>query len=401
MDNRRNGGRSGGRFRSSGPRREGGSFGGSGSRGGSYGGGKPREGGSDRPQGGGGFGGRPREGGFSRPDNRGGSGGFGGNRPREGGYSKPREGGFGGSRPREGGFSRPREGGFGGRPREGGFSRPREGGFGGPRREGSFGGGSGNLRERFMHKARQKFEEYRAREDLYLMEVDRAIVDLDKTTNLIGERLEEWLSFYIGGIRLADRVNLAKLIILIADNREINPENVGQILNNKETELVLNKIMGKARDIQEKDLVYIKRYAESLIYLNDLKLFYEEEIDSLANRIAPNATYMVGGKVVAKMISIAKGLDRLVEMPASTVQLLGAENALFTFIKGGKRGDPPKHGVILFAPQVAAVRKENRGKMARTLAAKLLIAFKVDNNKGEFIGKQLKEAVERRMKSLM
>jgi nucleolar protein 56 len=252
-----------------------------------------------------------------------------------------------------------------------------------------------------MGRARQKFEEYRAREDLYLMEVDRAIVDLDKTTNLIGERLEEWLSFYIGGIRLADRVNLAKLIILIADNREINSENVGQILSNKETELVLNKIMDKAKDIQEKDLVYIKRYAESLIYMNDLKLFYEEEIDSLANRIAPNATYMVGGKVVAKMISLAKGLDRISEMPASTVQLLGAENALFAFIKGGKRGDPPKHGVILFAPQVGSVKKENRGKMARTLAAKLLIAFKVDNNKGEFIGKQLKEAVERRMNSLM
>ncbi len=281
---------------------------------------------------------------------------------------------------------------YGGRP---------SGGFGGRPTEGGFGARGGDLREKFMHRARKKFEEFRAREDLFLMEVDRAIDDLDKMTNLIGERLEEWVSFYISGIKLSEKAKLARLVILIADKKDITKEDLGGFLSEKETDIVFDKLGQRTKEVKEKDLVYMKKYAEMLLKMAELNDFYTNEIDALANRIAPNATFLVGGKVVAKMISLAKGLDRLAEMPSSTVQMLGAEKALFMFLKGGKKGDPPKHGVILFSPQVAGVRKEYRGRMSRTLAAKLSIAFKVDNAKGEFFGKQLKEAIDRRMKDLM
>jgi nucleolar protein 56 len=276
------------------------------------------------------------------------------------------------------------------------------GGFG--RDGGRFGGGQGggsNLREKFMHRARKKFEEFRAREDLFLMEVDRAIDDLDKMINLIGERLEEWMAFYISGIRLGEKAKLAKLTILIADKKDITKEDLNAFLSEKETEAVFEKLGQRTKEVKEKDLIYMKKYAEMLLKMVELNEFYANEIDALANRIAPNATYLVGGKVVAKMITLAKGLDRLAKMPSSTVQLLGAEKALFNYLKMGKKGDPPKHGVILFSPQVSGVRKEYRGRMARTLAAKLSIAFRVDDAKGEFYGKQLKEAIDRRMKELI
>ncbi len=263
------------------------------------------------------------------------------------------------------------------------------------------GGAGGGLREKFMHKARKKFEEFRAREDLFLMEVDRAIDDLDKMTNLIGERLEEWIAYYISGIKLGEKAKLAKLIILITDKKDITKDDLKAFLSEKETDMVFEKLGQRTKEVKEKDLVYMKKYAEMLLKMVELNEFYTNEIDALTNRIAPNATYLVGGKVVAKMISLAKGLDRLAKMPSSTVQMLGAEKALFAFLKNGKKGDPPKHGVILFSPQVSGVRKEYRGRMARTLAAKLSIAFRIDDAKGEFYGKQLKEAVDRRLKDLL
>ncbi|MCL1978773.1 MAG: ribosomal biogenesis protein, partial [Methanomassiliicoccaceae archaeon] len=95
---------------------------------------------------------------------------------------------------------------------------------------------------------------------------------------------------------------------------------------------------------------------------------------------------------------LAGGLGRLSTLPSSTVQLLGAEKAMFRHLRSGKR--PPKHGVIYQHPDVHRSPYWQRGKIARALAGKVLIAAKIDANKGEFRGDALKEDFETRVEDI-
>ena len=85
-------------------------------------------------------------------------------------------------------------------------------------------------------------------------------------------------------------------------------------------------------------------------------------------------------------------------MPASTIQVLGAEKALFRSLRTGAK--PPKHGVIFQHKFIREARRRQRGKIARTLAGKLAIAARIDAFGGSFIGEELRELVERRVKEI-
>jgi len=91
-------------------------------------------------------------------------------------------------------------------------------------------------------------------------------------------------------------------------------------------------------------------------------------------------------------------LSRMSTFPASTIQILGAEDAFFKFLKTGKK--PPKHGIIFQLPEIRGAPKKIRGKIARTFAAKVSIAAKVDANKGKFIGNKLKEDFLKKVEKL-
>ena len=111
--------------------------------------------------------------------------------------------------------------------------------------------------------------------------------------------------------------------------------------------------------------------------------------------VAPNMTSILGPLLSARLISIAGSLDRIAKMPSSTVQVLGAEKALFRSLKTGTR--PPKHGIIFQYQPIHAAPKWHRGKIARTLSSKLSIAARMDAFGGEFIGDKLKMQLEKRI----
>jgi nucleolar protein 56 len=85
-------------------------------------------------------------------------------------------------------------------------------------------------------------------------------------------------------------------------------------------------------------------------------------------------------------------------LPASTIQILGAEDAFFRFLRTGKK--PPKHGIIFQHPEIRNARREIRGKLARTLATKLSLASKIDAYHGEYMGEYLNESFMKRVNSL-
>jgi nucleolar protein 56 len=114
--------------------------------------------------------------------------------------------------------------------------------------------------------------------------------------------------------------------------------------------------------------------------------------------VAPNMTSILGPLLSARLMSIAGSLTNLAKMPASTVQVLGAEKALFRSLKTGSR--PPKHGVIFQYQHIHAAPKWQRGKIARALSGKLSIAARIDAFGGEFIGEMLRNRLERKIREI-
>jgi nucleolar protein 56 len=107
----------------------------------------------------------------------------------------------------------------------------------------------------------------------------------------------------------------------------------------------------------------------------------ERYVERVAPEVAPNLAAMAGPVLAARLVALAGGLEDLARMPSSTVQVLGAEDALFAHLRGN--APSPKHGVIYTHEYVRGTRREKRGSAARAVAGKLTIAARVDHYSGD------------------
>jgi len=199
-----------------------------------------------------------------------------------------------------------------------------------------------------LHKASillttQKVEEKLGSEDLQIIQMVNALDELIQTSNLLSERLERWS--------------------------------------------LLSKTSKRIRPLE---------HTYSVIATEMKHL--EQQIEDDMQTIAPNTSKMVGSLIGARLISLAGGMERLAILPASTIQLLGAEKALFRFKKEG--GKPPKHGVIFQHPLINKSPRTMRGKIARMLAAKIAIAAKADVFTKRDVSAVLKEDMEKRIQEI-
>jgi nucleolar protein 56 len=151
-------------------------------------------------------------------------------------------------------------------------------------------------------------------------------------------------------------------------------------------------------DIGEEDLAWLRVFCNKTLDLFKLREQAEKYLEEIMKETAPNMSFLMGATLSAKLISLAGGLDRLAMMPASTLQVLGAEKALFRSLKTGAR--PPKHGIIFQYASIHQAPRWQRGKIARALSGKLSIAARIDAFKGEFRGEVLKNEVEKRVNEI-
>ncbi|MFH1589080.1 MAG: NOP5/NOP56 family protein [archaeon] len=238
------------------------------------------------------------------------------------------------------------------------------------------------LREKNLLLTRDKIRES-VSEDNYIIHAISNIEELAKVANAMTKRLRWWYALYLPEFskNVSDNETFVRLV-LSKKKKEILQE------------LKLKKTMGK--ELSTRDLKPIMELAmriESIYKLRDyLRDYLEEVISSYCKNM-----YAVGGSlIVAKLINAAGSLRRLAMMPSSTIQLLGAEKALFRHLKTGSR--PPKHGIVLQHPLVSSAKKLHRGKYSRMLADKLSIAAKTDYFKGKFIGNRLRQELEEKLK---
>ena len=218
--------------------------------------------------------------------------------------------------------------------------------------------------------------------DNLVMNCIGSIEEINKTINLFSRRLRVWYELHNPEVsrKIADNVKFAQVIT--EKRRE-------ELL--KEIKVKKEESMGA--DLEEKDIKQILFLADEIIKLNELKENDEKYLEEVMKKNCPNLHAIAGTLIGAKLISLAGSFHHLSELPASTVQLLGAEKAFFRHIKTGSK--TPKHGVIV--QHYLVQNSKNKGKASRVLADKISIAVKIDFFKGEFIGDKLLKEVEKKL----
>lgn len=203
------------------------------------------------------------------------------------------------------------------------------------------------LHDATMQAARQEVQQREQADDQQLKHTIRAMDDVERTANELAERVDEWAGSL--GHETAGGVSGAETI------RDIDPSNPA------ETRLVA--------------------LAERVLDLAEEEAELRRSVEQTAPSVAPNLSALAGPVLAARLIALAGGLGELARMPSGTVQVLGAEDALFAHLRG--EAPSPKHGIIYTHAAVRGTRHEDRGSAARALAGKLTIAARIDHYAGD------------------
>ena len=220
----------------------------------------------------------------------------------------------------------------------------------------------------YQRLAIYKIKKESASEDKHLIQAINSIDEIDETISKLIERIREWYALYFPEMEVIR--NNETYIRLISQNKSKE-----KIMEAKPDAFPDNSL-DLDDDINPQDLEIMNKFANSIYELQNTRKDIEEYIDSKMESIAPNLKLIVGSSLGAKLISHAGGLKRLATYPSSTVQIMGAEKALFRHLKSGDR--PPKYGLIYQHPQVRGAKWWNRGKIARILASKISLAVRRD-----------------------
>lgn len=236
------------------------------------------------------------------------------------------------------------------------------------------------LREFAINLSSSRVKEASERLDLHIIQSINALDELDKIINTVGARMREWY-----GLHFPELDNLVQSLVAYAEiaSRAGLRENItAEILQSagmqdKKVEIMLDGAKrSKGGDMTPENLAIVKRLADQVIAQSDLRRVLADHIEVAMETVAPTVKELLTASVGARIIAKAGSLARLAMLPASTIQVLGAEKALFRALKTGAR--PPKHGILFQHPLIHSAPKWQRGKIARAIASKVAIAARID-----------------------
>jgi nucleolar protein 56 len=254
-----------------------------------------------------------------------------------------------------------------------------------------------------MELAKLKVKGAVERRDLIVAQAIQTLDDLDRTVNLFMGRLREWYGIHFPEFdRLIEKhETYARLIVSLGDKRNFALETLEKedIPRAKAEAIADVATSSMGADIAEADLAQIQALSKDVLELYELRKGMESYLDKTMGEVAPNTQALVGSLLGARLIAVAGGLRNLAMRPASTIQVLGAEKALFRSLKTGAR--PPKHGLIFQHTLLHDAKRWQRGKIARALAGKLAIAVRIDAfGGGRYVGDALKADLEKRLEEI-
>jgi nucleolar protein 56 len=253
-----------------------------------------------------------------------------------------------------------------------------------------------------MDLAKLRIKGASEKRDLIVAQAIQTLDDLDRTVNLFMGRLREWYGVYFPEIdRLIEKhETFARLALNLGYRESFTFEALEKEGIPKERAQLIAKAAESSMgaDIAEQDLNQIQALSRNILEQYELRKNMENYLDRTMEELAPNVRAVAGALLGARLIAIAGSLQNLAMRPASTIQVLGAEKALFRSLKTGAR--PPKHGLIFQHTLLHDAKRWQRGKIARAIAGKLSIAARADAFGGRYIGDMLRAGIDKRLEEI-
>lgn len=240
--------------------------------------------------------------------------------------------------------------------------------------------------------------------DTMIVQAIGLLDDLDKELNTYAMRVREWFGWHFPEMTriVSDNIAYAKTIKLMGiREKAADLDFSGVLAEEVEAELKEAAIVSMGTEISPEDLENIVALCQQVIDLAEYRAQLYDYLKSRMTAIAPNLTVLVGELVGARLIAHAGSLINLAKQPASTVQILGAEKALFRALK--TKADTPKYGLIYHASLIGQAPPKVKGKIARVLAAKSALSIRVDalgDTVDASVGLEARAKVEARLRQL-
>src|ERR671911_738691 len=236
------------------------------------------------------------------------------------------------------------------------------------------------LRDFAIAVSSSRVKEASGKLDLHVTQAINALDELDKTINVLAARMREWYGLHFPELdHLVQSLTAYARIVSSAGTRYRITNQILQDagIQEKKSEIILGGVnRSRGGDITDDNLKMVREIADQVIGQSELRDDLANNIETTMDVVAPNVKELLTASVGARVIAKAGSLQRLATLPASTIQILGAEKALFRSLKTG--ANPPKHGMLFQHPLIHAAPKWQRGKIARAVAAKVAIAARID-----------------------
>lgn len=250
--------------------------------------------------------------------------------------------------------------------------------------------------------AKNKVSAASEEKDLLIKNAIDAVDELDKSINVLVMRLREWYSLHHPSLNrlVEDQELFTKILNACMGKSNFNKTSLESVgVPDFVIDQVIKALPGDiGAELQSSDFSIISSLAKSVNELYQMREELERYISSMMQEVAPNIGALAGPLIGARLISLAGSLKELARKPSSTIQVFGAEKALFRSLKTGS--DPPKHGIIYRVPEINSAPFWQRGKIARSLAGKISIAARIDAYSNKDVGDSLREQFLARLEEI-
>jgi nucleolar protein 58 len=240
--------------------------------------------------------------------------------------------------------------------------------------------------------------------DTMIVQAVSILDDLDKELNTYAMRAREWYGWHFPEMAkiLNDNETFCRVVQIMGDRTKCATTDFTEIMEEDVAdELREAAQISMGTEISTEDLENITMLCDQVIAIGKYRKQLGDYLRNRMNAIAPNLTVMVGELVGARLIAHCGSLMALAKSPASTIQILGAEKALFRAIK--TKHETPKYGLIFHASLIGQASQKFKGKIARVLAGKTALAIRMDafgESDDAQVGEQGRATVEERLRAL-
>ncbi|PAN49678.1 hypothetical protein PAHAL_9G466700 [Panicum hallii] len=241
--------------------------------------------------------------------------------------------------------------------------------------------------------------------DTMIIQAIGLLDDLDKELNTYAMRVREWYGWHFPELTkiVTDNIQYAKVVKMMGNRANAVNLDFSEILSDEEVETQLKEaaVISMGTEVSDLDLLNIRELCDQVLALSEYRAQLYDYLKSRMNTIAPNLTALVGELVGARLIAHGGSLLNLAKQPGSTIQILGAEKALFRALK--TKHSTPKYGLIYHASLIGKASQKHKGKISRSLAAKTALAIRYDalgDGEDNSIGTESRLKLETRLQVL-